>query len=185
MARYWSPAVIQIRLVASIPTSGFDTYLKTAEIFTPDYVTPADGTWTATGSMTGDGRSGHVAVRLSDRTVLAAGGDDFGSVRYLSSAEIFTPNYVTPASGAWATTDSMDTIREGAGATLLADGTVLVVGGDQDASGGLAAGPYVNTAEIYTPGGAGSWDPTTGAMGSDRYHPTVTLLFDWDIRDGG
>ena len=54
-------------------------------------------------------------------------------------------------------------------------------GGDQGADGGLAFGPFVNTAEIFTPGATialGTWLPTTGAMAVDRHRPTVTLLLD-------
>jgi hypothetical protein len=74
-------------------------------------------------------------VRLADGRVLVVGGFGnsctpkvaFGySCAPLSSVEIFAP-----ATGAWAPAAPTPTPRGGAGATLLSDGTVLLVGGSQ------------------------------------------------------
>jgi hypothetical protein len=59
----------------------------------------------------------------------------------LASAEVYDPD-----SGTWSATASMIEGREGHTATLLSDGTVLVVGGYAiDASGSLTS------AELYDP----------------------------------
>jgi hypothetical protein len=99
---------------------------------------PLAGTFTATGSSTStreliDGYDTATAA-LPDGTVLIAG-DGLG--------ELFDP-----ASSTFTSTVRMNTFRSGHTATLLADGTVLVAGG-QDAAG-LIAG---TTAEIYNPSG--------------------------------
>ncbi len=80
-------------------------------------------------------RVGPIAVQLAGGRVLVAGG--FGdecpeivangySCQPLSSAEIYDP-----ASNEWSSTASMPEARGGASATLLSDGTVLVLGGDE------------------------------------------------------
>ncbi len=75
-----------------------------------------------------------IAVRLNDGRVLVAGG--FGSecpdtpwgyaCNQLASAEIYDP-----FSNEWSATVAMPQPRGGASATLLSDGTVLIVGGDE------------------------------------------------------
>jgi hypothetical protein len=86
---------------------------------------------------------------LGDGLVLVAGGYD-GS-NYLASAE-----YYNPKTGIFYTTGTMTTPRDGAVATLLQDGQVLVAGGAADSSGVLAS------AELYTP----PYGTTVGITGS-------------------
>ncbi len=95
---------------------------------------PATGTWTATGGLA-EFRGGHAAVLLPspDGTVLVVGGDGVpggDSPVPLATAELFDP-----ASGTWSATASMAAGRIGLTATLLADGTVLAVGGYGDGPG--------------------------------------------------
>jgi Kelch motif len=125
--------------------------------------------WSPAGPMH-QARVGPVVVRLADGQVLVAGG--FGdecpetfangySCRSLSSAEIYDP-----ASNEWSTTASMPQARGGAVGTLLSDGTVLVVGGDeaQDAvrydpsvgnwtAAGKTASPRTGSLLFALPGG--------------------------------
>ena len=68
----------------------------------------------------------------------------------------------------WSLTGSMETRRHGHTATLLPDGRVLVVGG-QDIEGNVLAG-----AEVYDPI-AGTWT-YTGPLSTGRYAHTATLL---------
>ena len=74
-------------------------------------------------------RGGHTATLLPDGTVLVTGGDvgpggDFYATS--SAVEVYGPE-----TGEWTATESMTTARDGHTATLLPDGTVLVVGGDR------------------------------------------------------
>jgi N-acetylneuraminic acid mutarotase len=73
-----------------------------------------------------------------------------------------------PAPGSWSPTGSLATARSQGTATLLANGEVLVAGG-QTSNG------YLSSAELYDPT-AGSWGPTTGPMTVARYQATATLL---------
>ncbi len=93
-----------------------------------------DSTWTPAAPMH-EARARPTAVQLADGRVLVAGGFGdsctpriaFGySCAALSSAEIFDP-----ATGTWSPTTPLPTPHGGAGATLLSDGTVLLVGGGQ------------------------------------------------------
>jgi galactose oxidase-like protein/uncharacterized protein DUF4214/Kelch motif protein len=77
-------------------------------------------------------------------------------------------NLSTGAPTAWIVTGSMVTRRHQHTATLLANGKVLVAGGN-DGSGHILA-----TAELYDPA-TGTWTPT-GPMGMAREYHTATLL---------
>lgn len=109
------------------------------------------GGFSATGSMsTSRADATHFAlVVLADHRVLVCGG--FDGAQRLRSAEIFDP-----ATGVWTATGSMNETRIGHNATLLADGRVLVAGGD----------PAVATAELYDPT-SGRWS-STGSLSQGR-----------------
>jgi Galactose oxidase, central domain/Kelch motif len=106
----------------------------------------SSGSWTVTGTMAGV-RGGHSATLLPDGKVLVAGGGNGSCAEPapscpsagLASAELYDPR-----SRSWTATASMIGVRGGNTATLLPDGTVLVVGG-----GGLLV-----SAELYDPGSA-------------------------------
>jgi hypothetical protein len=108
----------------------------------------------------------HTATLLPEGRVLIAGGYDpdlsnaTGSLGVFAAAEIYDPK-----TGSFSPTGSMTTARAGHTATLLADGRVLVAGGDSLA-----------TAEIYDPK-TGSFGPT-GSMANARVGHTATLLAD-------
>jgi len=129
---------------------------------------PKTGKWTATGSMA-IRRLGFTATLLPDGRVLVAGGylrSDY-TPEVISTAELYDPG-----TGDWATTGSMITARELHTATLLADGTVLVVGG----SGSVGERSSLGSAEIYHPD-TGKWT-ATGANAFPRVRHTATLLAD-------
>lgn len=103
----------------------------------------------------------HTSTLLADGEVLVAGGyDPNNSTGSLSSAERYSP-----LTNTWSTAANMLVAREAHTATLLNDGNVLVVGGDN--------GSVVPEAEIYTPI-SDSW-LATGPILARAAH-TATLL---------
>ena len=74
--------------------------------------------------------------------MLVAGGYGTGSVS-LSSAELYDP-----ATGSWSVTGSLASPRGGYPAALLANGKVLVAGGEANAQG---TGAFLATAELFDP----------------------------------
>ena len=89
---------------------------------------------------------------------------------------ILTSTAFAQASGAWAFAVDLNTPRAGHTATLLPNGQVLVVGGE-NASGVLAS------AELYNPS-TGSWS-STGSMAAARINHSATLLANGDVLVAG
>lgn len=105
-----------------------------AEVFSP-----ATEAWTGVGSML-TSRADFVLVPLQDGRVLAAGGDnDCAWPRKTRNAEVYDPETRT-----WSAVAPMTVARAHYAATLLADGRVLVVGGDNDSG-------MTPSAELYDP----------------------------------
>ena len=131
--------------------------MTSAELFNP-----ANGTWTATGSLN-TGREHHTATLLPNGQVLVAGGFNSTSGD-LASAELFNP-----ASGTWTATGSLNTGRDLHTATLLPDGQVLVAGGANSNSG-----LPLTSAELFNPAN-GTWT-VTGSLNTARDYHTAALL---------
>lgn len=113
-------------------------------------------------------RADHSAVLLQDGRVLLAGGTSNANVGgVLSSAEIYDPNTQT-----FTATGSMTSPRQGATATLLNDGRVLLAGGVRNV--GFRA--QLASAELYDP--ATGTFTATGSMSAPREGHTATLLRD-------
>jgi uncharacterized delta-60 repeat protein len=128
---------------------------------------PAAGSWGTTGILSHP-RVHYTATLLPNGKVLAAGGDDYGNL--LNTAELFDPEAIGGI-GAWTPTGNLGGYRNRHTATLLANGKVLVAGGD---------GPdgQLNSAELFDPaanGGIGAWTPT-GSLATTRKDHTATLL---------
>ncbi len=124
---------------------------------------PKTGKFSPTGSMV-TARGYHTATLLADGRVLVAGGDPCGwaSCARLASAELYDPK-----TGKFSPTGSMSINRGFHTATLLADGRVLIAGGDG------AATDFV-TAELYDPK-TGTFR-RTGSMTTARDYTTATLI---------
>lgn len=111
----------------------------------------ADGIWRPVGDLN-EARSSHTATLLRDGRVLIVGGEGIADPgletyysRTLKSAELYDPT-----AAAWTYTSSPNGAHTRHTATLLGDGSVLVVGGiGGDSSSGYAVS---GDAEIYIPG---------------------------------
>jgi hypothetical protein len=110
---------------------------------------PLTSTWSP-GPVLGTPRQFHTATALPDGTVLVAGGTmatgQIPQLRYvvLDSAEASAATALP-----WMAVSSLGSARYNHTATLLADGSVLIVGG----LGGAYDAPALNTAEIYRAAG--------------------------------
>jgi hypothetical protein len=126
---------------------------------------PSTDTFTPTGSMASV-RVNHTATLLPNGKVLIAGGevDQNSNVDNLASAELYDP-----ATGSFSPTGSMSGPRSEHTATLLANGKVLIAGGETSYLHGVLA-----SAELYDPD-TGSFIPT-GSMTGPRSGQTATLL---------
>ena len=121
-----------------------------------------------TGSMTA-GRISHTATLLNNGKVLITGGAiNINTLTFITdSAELYDP-----ATGTFTGAGRMTTVREGSTATLLNNGQVLIVGGDNgdcDSSNCVLA-----SAELYNPS-TGTFT-ATGNMTDTRTEHTATLL---------
>ncbi len=122
------------------------------------------GSWAPTASLA-TARGYGTATALGDGRVLVVGGcgtPDCNPI--LGDAEVYDPN-----ANRWTPAGTMSSPRAGHTATLLGDGTVLVVGGCADA----ACTRTLPTTEIWTPDGNFHPGPT---MPGARHDHTATML---------
>ncbi|MEP7123054.1 MAG: kelch repeat-containing protein [Byssovorax sp.] len=115
---------------------------------------PATNTWANAPSMVNP-RGSHVAVLLSNNSVLVAGGGT-------ATAEIYNP-----LTNAWTTVGSMSVARDGHAGVRLANNKVLV-------SGGTGGGMTLATAEIFDTA-TNAWT-LAASLATARTNHTMTLL---------
>jgi len=139
----------------------YDSTLSSMEIYDP-----SAGTWTPTGSLM-QKRMYHTATLLPNGLVMLAGGMDNNETptsTCFSSVELYDP-----VAGVSTSAAAMSTARVKHTATLLPNGSVLVIGGETNASLNLA-----NSAELYDPS-TGSWS-ITNSLNTFCFLQTATLL---------
>jgi galactose oxidase-like protein/Kelch motif protein len=135
---------------------------------------PTTGQFVSTGSMK-SARWVHTATLLQNGKILVAGGvNDINDVNPVASAELYDP-----ATGKFAPTGSMTTVRAAHTATLLQNGKVLITGG-QSCSSCLYA---LASAELYDP--ASGKFQSTGSMKVARQNHTAVLLQDGRVLVAG
>ena len=128
---------------------------------------PATGKWSLTGKLSG-ARVYTAATLLQDGKVLVAGGcrDDECFPIQVGSAEVYDPNTQT-----WSITGSLNTPRDyGHTTTLLANGDVLLVGGNAKTAFSVATAAMPSST-IRPPSGG-----VTGSPRNRRSGGPVTLL---------
>jgi len=139
------------------------TVLAEAELYDP-----ATGSFSQTLGSLATARQWHTASLLSNGEVLVTGGMVDNSGTATATAELYDPMTEMFT----ATTGSLTTARALQTATVLKNGTVLVVGGE-NANSPLA------TAELYDPT-AGTFS-TTGGMANTRESHIATQLNDGTV----
>jgi len=141
------------------------------------FFNPATAVWATGPRLTSGGRGERdTSVLLPGLTkIMEIGGKVSGAA--VKTAEILD---LSASPLAWKTTASMNFARWWHNAVLLADGTVLVVGGG--ASG--AYGAPVLTPEIYDPASA-TWTQMAPQAAPRMYHSTALLLPDGRVLSAG
>lgn len=166
-AQHTATRLLDGRVLVTGGTDGRNHGLASTELFDP-----RQATWKPGPSMDTT-RIDHTATLLSDGRVLVVGGIDqldFPQTT-LASTEIYTPS-----TGRWTAAAPMLSPRERHTATLLADGTVLVVGGLRQSSP-TKQGGFVDTAELYDPS-TNRWSITGPQVIGVRQGHTATRLLD-------
>ena len=139
---------------------------------------PTTNIWTTLGNLNYGNRIYGGVVLLPGLTkILTAGGHDTSTGPATNTAEILDLTQPTPA---WAYTGSMTYPRYNANLVLLADGTVLMVGGNQV----MKYSNPVEAAELYNPA-TGTWSVMASQVARRGYHSTALLLPDGRVMSAG
>jgi N-acetylneuraminic acid mutarotase len=139
----WNAAATLLQNGTVLVASGFYYEATTVYTSTPsaELYDPISGTWTLTGSLSVS-RGSFTGTLLTNGQYLVAGGlEGPPGIEITASAELFDPS-----AGTWSMAASLPTPLYDQAATLLENGTVLVVGGVS--SSGNSESPTAS-AEIY------------------------------------
>ena len=147
----------------------------TDNIATAELYDPRTGIWTETGSLN-EARYWHTATRLDDGRVLVIRGSNDGDLAStLASTELYNPS-----SGRWSIAGNSNDGSVSHTATLMADGKVLVTGGN---GGGIGGDYIVAHSDRFDPS-IGGWRPA-GDLLEARYGHAATLLPNGDVLISG
>jgi hypothetical protein len=142
---------------------------------------PSTKAWSTVGTMNYGYRDHEAAVLLPGlQKVLISGGSpthNSQGTTFTNTAEVIDFSSPTPA---WAYTRSMNIGRYHHMLVLLADGTVLAVGGAQNGH----YGSPVFVPELYNPT-TGTWTGMPSQVGHRGYHSTALLLPDGRVLSAG
>jgi hypothetical protein len=151
------------------------------------YINPADGTWTeVSGPTAGGPRNYGSAVMYQPGKVLKIGGGDRtggcgDGAETVTVAANSAETIDLSGAATWTTIASMAYGRMFTNATLLADGRVLVTGGNAVSATSPA---FVKAAEIWNPS-TGAWTSAGDAALRQGYHSAALLLPDATVLIGG
>ncbi len=130
----------------------------------------ATDSWSAPQALLEPRRTAFALATLNDGSTLAIGGfvysQDEKPGKLLASVERYDPT-----TDRWSVIAPLRNGRADAAAVTLADGRVLVSGGD---SGGPGVGRYTDSAELYDPAD-NSWTPVAGMAQARSNHQLIPL----------
>ena len=131
------------KVLIAAGSGGTNSYLAGTELYDP-----GTNTWSGSGSLT-TARGTFTATLLPSGKVLAVGGYGVSGtgVGSIASTELYDP-----ATGTWSIAGNMVTGRYFQTATLLANGRLLVAGGNSYNSSIPNSSTYAVNAELYDPG---------------------------------
>jgi hypothetical protein len=151
--------------------------LSWTNLATTYYFNAATGAWTKGPKLNSGGRG------VNDTSILLPGLSDIMEIGGDTAAGVTNTAEILDTAGAppsWQYTTPMNFARLWANTVILADGTLLEVGGGQDGS----YGDPVYTAEIYDPGTA-TWTEMAAQTAPRMYHSTALLLPDGRVLSAG
>jgi hypothetical protein len=184
---HYNPATNRLTTLPSTASKAMATYprmklttkglLAWTNLATTWFLNPATATWAKGPALHSAGRG------VTDTSVLLPGLTKIMEIGGSTAAgPTATCEILDTSAGtlAWAPTGSMNFARLWANTVLLADGTVLVVGGGQSGS----YGSPIFTAEIYDPA-TGVWTAMAAQTAPRIYHSTAVLLPDGRVLSAG
>ncbi len=158
-----SSTVFKVLVTGGIDSSA--AYTNRCDLYTPTSATT--GTWVAATALSAV-RAYHTATLLPNGKVFLAGGKT-SATSYLTNTVLYTP--AATGGGTWANGTVLATARADHTATLMANGSVLVAGGD------TTGGSFLSSAAVYTPNATtGTWASSTPSMSAARAHHAACLL---------